>query len=426
MALKKRLDQLPAILGGDIENNDLMYLVHENENAETGYDSKKTTAADVGRKLLGGIEYVSELSNFPSGKQNGFDALEYLREFLIGQLPVITTSPSPIANFNTDLALPLISCNIEIKPKQASGTPTPSSPLPISGTDTVIVTQTGKNLIQNKTYERNAQNVRLGVDSLDGRMKCKAGTYTISLKCPLSTLLYYSSNEVSTNINATTSGTKRVATFTLSEDTELFFYAYNSSGLTSADISELQLEVGSTATDYEAYTATTKTVSLPQTVYGGYLDLVSGVLTITKKYIAYDGSEDWIEQSGTFRVAAPNDGFYDGGLTACIDNCNMFLPERAGTGNNTIRRGLANIVITTNDYASLSNFTTALSNNNLQVVYPLATPTQITLANPIELTAKAGVNNVFGDTDGNTSVEYRESVQKYVDDNIAAVQALIL
>ena len=60
----------------------------------------------------------------------------------LDDLIVVATASGPIASFTTTITKPLISCKVEIKPKQSSGTPTPSNPLPISGTDTVIVTQT--------------------------------------------------------------------------------------------------------------------------------------------------------------------------------------------------------------------------------------------------------------------------------------------
>ena len=47
--------------------------------------------------------------------------------------PSIDVSPAPIASFETDIVLPLKSCKASIVASQASGTPTPSSPLAISG-----------------------------------------------------------------------------------------------------------------------------------------------------------------------------------------------------------------------------------------------------------------------------------------------------
>lgn len=155
---------------------------------------------------------------------------------------------------------------------------------------------------------------------------------------------------------------------------------------------------GADTSDYD-----TTSVNLGQTVYGGSADVVGGAGSKTSGFAVYDGSEEWFEQSGTFRVPAPQDGYYDTGLTACIDKCNLFNPSISG--NDTIRRGLANIVITTNSFSSLAEFKASLSTTPLQIAYPLATPTDFTFEGE-EINSLLGVNNVWTDT-GDTKVTYK-------------------
>jgi hypothetical protein len=66
----------------------------------------------------------------------------------------------------------------------------------------------------------------------------------------------------------------------------------------------LQIELGTEATAYEPYTNQTTTITLPQTVYGGELDVVNGVLTITHEYIAsYNGEtlpSTWISSEDVY------------------------------------------------------------------------------------------------------------------------------
>jgi hypothetical protein len=58
----------------------------------------------------------------------------------------------------------------------------------------------------------------------------------------------------------------------------------------SYSLDNAQVEIGNEATTYEPYNGVTTTISLGQTVYGGELDVVNGVLTITHEYIAsYNG-----------------------------------------------------------------------------------------------------------------------------------------
>lgn len=330
---------------------------------------------------------------------------------------VVRSASGSIVNFNTSVAEDLVECVAEFSASQASGTPTPAAPIPIVGVDKVSIIRTGKNLCPNKTYERNAQNVRLGVDSLDGRLKYKAGTYTISLICPLSTNLYYSSNGVNTNINATTSGTKRVATFTLSEDTELFFYAYNVSGLTSADISELQLETGSTATDYEEAHVIDKTINLGDTYYGGSVDAVTGKKTKTWLMTEIDENSDitWRADSNVAKidVASPYLKYRAGGEDAKSNELEFMrvtgldgvTEEHFAVLNNSGSNTATAVVWKVTGITSKADMLTWLSTHPLQILTNIATPETEYASNTAEIPTIVGDNQVFADT-GDVVVKY--------------------
>ena len=64
----------------------------------------------------------------------------------------------------------------------------------------------------------------------------------------------------------------------------------------------LQIEAGSTPTAYEPYQGTTATLTLPETIYGGTLDVGTGTLTVTHGEIAaYNGEAlpgEWISDRG--------------------------------------------------------------------------------------------------------------------------------
>ena len=158
MAIKKRTDQLPAILSGDVDNNDLMYLVHENAQAETGYDSKKILVSDVGRKLNNGVEYVSELSSFPSGHQNPLDALELLKQEILDLYPVNSASGS-IANFTTSLALPLVDIDVDFS---ATKVYQEGKNLKFSIIENCYIDNTGK-IVSSQSYYMALAKVKSGV-----------------------------------------------------------------------------------------------------------------------------------------------------------------------------------------------------------------------------------------------------------------------
>ena len=101
MATSKKFSQLPA--ASSITNNDLAAIAHEDELAETGYESQKATVVQLAKKILGETEYVTDLPSFPEGKQNPFDALEDLKSSIEGLIDdTDTTSDSVWSSEKTD------------------------------------------------------------------------------------------------------------------------------------------------------------------------------------------------------------------------------------------------------------------------------------------------------------------------------------
>ena len=134
---------------------------------------------------------------------------------------------------------------------------------PISGWDEANVTRCGKNLSKTQTNNSVLCSVKKGV------------TYTLS----------YEGN-VGANIKKNTNsgevviwGPQLPLTFIADEDFNLFLNAW------SANISNIQVEVGNQATTYEPYNGSTYTIDLDGTRYGGTLDVVSGVLTVDRAYV---------------------------------------------------------------------------------------------------------------------------------------------
>lgn len=156
------------------------------------------------------------------------------------------------------------------------------------------------------------------------------------------------------------SETTTYVTLTLSRDVYVCFsFSFGDvSGTTTVDF---QLELGNTATSYEPYQCTTITTTLPQTVYGGTLDVVSGVLTITHGYISqYNGeaiNEPWISDRDE----------YVSGTTP---------------------------------------------SSGAEVVYELTTPTTIQLT-PTQIDSLLGRNNVWAGS-GDVTVEYIADTKMYI------------
>ena len=169
---------------------------------------------------------------------------------------------------------------------------------PISGWSAVDVTKCGKNLID---VSKLAQQVvtpqgdlRPGVP-----VRLDAGTYTISAQS--GNLPFYITRPINNysyiSINA--------LPFTFSLDNEeIVIVRIAQLDISSWNYVNLQLEEGNTATAYEPYNGSTITIQLGDTYYGGKLDVVSGVLTVDRGYIAsYNGEtlpSTWISDRDVY------------------------------------------------------------------------------------------------------------------------------
>ena len=182
-----------------------------------------------------------------------------------------------------------------------------------------------------------------------------------------------------------------------------------------------QIEIGATATSYEPYQGHTITTTLPQTVYGGTLDVVSGVLTVTHVFKTFDGSSDEVwNKYGTGMRFTIEVSDYTSPLASIVDT-NIkanYLRTIAKSG-----QGAAQWVISGGDtdyhvlmvnvgIESITDMRAYLAENPLEVVYPLATPTTITLT-PTQIDSLLGSNNVWADS-GDVTVEYIADTKLYI------------
>ena len=220
---------------------------------------------------------------------------------LLGKLPEKTASGALVNITDGADDVPLKELIFSASPVQAAGTPSPSNPLPISGHVEMNGVHTGKNLLPNKTYQRNANTLRIGTDTLDGRLSLKAGTYTLSITSNVVIgTMTYTIGGTSTSIQFTSSGTRYYGSFTLSADTDdMFIHIYKSGGYTAENISDFMLEVGSTVTNYEAYSVETKKWSFPP--FGKNL-WQYGDQNVTATYIMF--TLDKPLPAGTYTVSA--------------------------------------------------------------------------------------------------------------------------
>lgn len=166
----------------------------------------------------------------------------------------------------------------------------------------------------------------------------------------------------------------------------------------------------------------TKTIDLGRTVYGGSLNVTTGVLTVISV-------RKKISDFGTWSYVTNYDGYFQalkGDMKEAVDNftpldglyCEVYktaTSSAAGSGkvNYTIASGsgaAAGLRIRNNDYSDVQSFLAAFG--NYYVVYPLETPQTYQLE-PEEVKTLLGVNNIYADT-GDVEVTYRADVDLYI------------
>lgn len=225
--------------------------------------------------------------------------------------PLKTLSGNPISweASGTEYLFPVVS----LEPKQAgSGDPSPENVRPISGWDRLQVTRCGKNLCPYGTQTF----TKTHIESFGRFMP--AGTYTFSATATsddteYTTCLVFFFNTIE-NKGVVSKQINRNARDSFTVDVTSPFdsiYLYASVGSTqsegkTATFSDIQLELGSTPTDYEPYQGDTYDIALPETVYGGTVDAVTGVGSKTWGYIAsYNGESlpgEWISDRDVYSL----------------------------------------------------------------------------------------------------------------------------
>lgn len=307
-----------------------------------------------------------------------------------------------------------LSVIVNITPKQSgSGTPSPSNVRPISGWESVSVNVMGKNLFDTTiTTPRIAANGITftlnddGTVTANGTATGTAQLYWIDI--PSATYADIWSGKVlngcpsisgcSLRIEKETSPWTNYATDTGNGATigaipsnigDLAIYCRVAQGTTLNNaVFKPMIRVSGASAEYEPYNTNSHitTTSLGRTVYGGTLDVVSGVLTVDRAMVTYNGSENWRMETG-----------------AQYTGSNFYIAKPSGTGNeydvfqSNITNKFTSSMSTAQDGVcisagyfncilgnilginNLADFKTWLASNNLQVVYPLATPQTYTL-----------------------------------------------
>ena len=194
-------------------------------------------------------------------------------------------------------------------------------------------------------------------------------------------------------------------------------------------LKNFQIECSPSETTYEDFDGGIDTIDLTQTIYGGTLNVSTGLLTVTHKINELD------ENSGWTKATAGNvfflDNFFEIDKGDGTTMCNMYLrsnskatvsgvldnPDKTFCGCTT-SANYKRLFIKDTTYSTIEDWLAFVALNHIQIVQPLATPTTIQLT-PTEVKTMAGINNIFADTgDINELVYFKagsEAVAKLIE-----------
>ena len=416
------------------DNDDQLLLINPTGEARISKEDFLDAMPDDAITLIGDIT-TTGIEGDTVAKQLG--ALEKNSKATV----IIDTASGAIANF-PDGADDLVMHNVvaEINPAQSgSGDPSPSNIRPISGWTGCNVTRTGKNLLPNQKVQDTAYRVRLGESVVGDGNFFKAGTYRISYALTDGT-----SSQVPfwrTFKNGVNGAVNNSRIVTLTEDTIVKIWLYDSNGISVNSIAWAMLELGSTATTYEPYIAsTTASISWQTeagTVYGGTIDVATGLLTVDRAMVTMTGADVKFvgQESALWRIYtdALNDRFAGANVPYSISNKYSYV--QAYTSINQINNSygfsanIGQIFIHDDTFTSLDDIKASLNSSPLEIVYTLATPQTYQLT-PQQLKTLLGTNNVWADT-GNVSVTYPADTKMFIEkltmpteDDLVANQAI--
>ena len=296
-----------------------------------------------------------------------------IADALLAVMPVGTAGPSAIASFDTALAAPLQSVIVNVEATGGNGTP--DNPIPINGYTEANITRCGVNLFDIDTWLTN-----LGVSyTKTGDVYALASSSMIynnpfivandDIPITLSAKL---TNGTSTSIRVNLLDKNNTVVATLYENqTSVSGTAskirFNWSTGGTFTVEKPQVECGSTPSAYSAYNSITHVIAFGQTVYGGVLDVTRGKLKPCIEYPSYNGetlSGRWLSSEAT----------YIEGTTPPIGSQ----------------------VVSLDDYGTDIDLTSK------------------------QIRALVGVNNVYSDTNGNTTVQFKDSIQHYIDTKVGS------
>lgn len=321
-----------------------------------------------------------------------------------------------------------LGCKVSWEPTQeGTGDPSPENVRPIKGRDSVTVTRCGENLLNPSLFQNNKyQNFNTTANYYE--ISNSSGYWISGIQpCSPNTTYRFNKNieggcfyDEKKNVIGTAG-----FDFTFKTPAKCAYYCVNfSSGSTPYGTPVIATASKSTApTTYAPYIGQTATLTLPETIYGGTVDAVTGEGLGMRKLLTLDGTEPWnaVGSGDTLYFQCTSISIGTRALSR-DDYCTTF-PIASVSGSNTVqgvngwKTSLYLRWSTFADVAALKSYLAAqyAAGTPVQVCYKLETPTPFTATGAQPILALSGVNTVLTDADSATVIGRADPIKRITD-----------
>ena len=405
------------------------------ESARTGAENAKTAAQTAATESEASATAAAQsAAQAEETAESIEESADLIQKLLANQIH--DTATGTIASFPDGADMPMVSLVADIDPIQdtSGGVPSPSNICPISGWDSVDVSVCGIN-VWDEEWEVGSINNTTGLPSPDPdniRAKnychCTPNTsYYFMIGVSLNIRYYWydaeynliNNNIVKNNVAVSPSNARYFKIRT----TGSYGATYNN---------DISINYPPTDHDYHAYQGQTYQTTLPQTVYGGTLDVVSGVLTVDRAMVTLNGQTTGIRFTEVSQATTADGQKYVAYIAMASHNiknnniaiCDAYAfmdktPQNMHMGEFDGRGSYFRFVIADQNLNTLALWNAHLAENPMTLVYELATPTTIQLT-PQQIDSLLGRNNVWADS-GDVTVEYIADTKLYIQKVMGAI-----
>ena len=316
--------------------------------------------------------------------------------------------------------VPLKDLVVNITPKQASGTPSPDNVLPITGWTEANIYRTNTN-VYDGTFELGNINTSTGANVSNnnygrtpGYIACAPSTTYYAQTDNVTQLVVYFYDATNTYISfAVATNT----TFTTPSNAYKFRLRFAGASDPFSITPNVSINCPSTDHEYHAYSGNVYNVSFGSsagTVYGGTLDVTTGMLTVNRAFISNITWTQFNQNNGykAYKVFNLPYAQYELPQTANEPVSNMFNTFGAFSSSNMSQNILQLPTPTSNAaYMALDENADASA---VQFSYLMKDPVSYQLT-PTEVKTLLANNNIWSDTGSVASCEYRADTKLYIE-----------